>query len=102
MDLRRQYLELDSEDGELQFQQHLLQSLERIQKRLGLERFKQLDALMREALASAEATTHEAWIHSMLCDYYDPMYQYQMAKSAPQVVFRGDYAQVLDWCRARV
>lgn len=102
VDLRREYLELDSEGGELQFQQHLLQSLERIQKRLGLERYKQLDGLMREALASAEASAHEAWIHSMLCDYYDPMYQYQMAKSAPRVVFRGDYAEVLDWCRDRV
>jgi tRNA 2-selenouridine synthase len=102
VDLRLEYAALDSEDGERQFQQHLLESLQRIQKRLGLERYKALDGLMRTALSSGEAVAHEAWIRSMLCDYYDPMYQYQLAKSASRQVFRGDYAAVLDWCRDRL
>ncbi len=108
VDLRLEYLALYSEDsedgeasehGERQFQLHLLESLQRIQKRLGLERYKVLDGLMRTALSSGEAVAHEAWISSMLCDYYDPMYQYQLAKSASRQVYRGDYAAVLDWCR---
>ena len=59
----------------------LLESLERIQKRLGGQRYAELKAVMQDALAAHERgnpEAHKAWISELLTGYYDPMYDYQM------------------------
>ena len=34
---------------------------------------------------------------SILMDYYDPMYDYQLDKKLQRVVFRGDKQEFLNW-----
>ncbi len=89
----------DAEQAFSAFSDYLLASLQRISKRLGPERYQQLDELMREALAiqqrSGDIHAHRAWIESLLLNYYDPMYAYQRDAKEERIVFRGDHAAVI-------
>ncbi len=102
VELGREYRLLAIDDPEERFRAHLMESLDRIKKRLGLARYAALREIMQAALKSGKGEEHKRWIASLLQDYYDPMYRYQLAKSAGRVVFSGDYDAVLQWCRDRV
>ncbi|EIV1262676.1 hypothetical protein L7D02_004927 [Escherichia coli] len=39
--------------------------------------------------------------YTLLKEYYDPMYRYQLEKKAEKVVFRGEWAEVAEWVKAR-
>jgi tRNA 2-selenouridine synthase len=98
------YLEFNQDAGEdfrVVFESFLLSSLERIQKRLGSENYQSIRALMQDALANqdndAEFLAHKLWIKSLLQNYYDPMYSYQLDKKLQRVVFRGDKQEFLRW-----
>ena len=78
----------------------LLASLERIQKRLGGQRYAELKAIMQDALVAHEAgnpETHKAWISELLTGYYDPMYEYQMNNRAKAPLFRGTESEVTEY-----
>ena len=45
------------------------------------------------------AEPHRGWIKTLLVDYYDPMYNYQLANVDERVVFKGSYDAVLDWAQ---
>ena len=83
------------------FENFLLTSLARIQKRLGSENYETIASLMRDALQiQAQAggfDSHRLWIESLLQNYYDPMYDYQLDKKLQRVVFRGDKQEFLNW-----
>ena len=90
----------DAAGGFDHFASGLLESLERIQKRLGGQRFEALRSTMLEALASHERDTpeaHKKWISQLLTDYYDPMYEYQMNKRNRPPVFRGNEGEVAEY-----
>jgi len=84
-----------------QWSQQLHQSFDKIQRRLGGERYRKLKALLEQALQeqlrSGDNSLHRAWIESLLVDYYDPMYDYQFSKKQHRVVFRGGHDDVLDF-----
>ena len=105
VDMLAEHLAADPQQGFENYRQYLLASLYRIRKRLGSARHQQLTSLMNEAIdrqqQSGEVQAHEAWIHRLLVDYYDPMYEYQLAKKQSRVVYSGDYSQVLAWCAER-
>ena len=88
-----------NEDAFSLFSNYLLDSLERVQKRLGGERYKIIDQQMREALEehkfSGEVALHRIWIESLLSLYYDPMYDYQLDKKPNKVIYRGSSHQIL-------
>jgi len=92
----------DNADAALDcFSEFLLGSLQRIQRRLGAEKFTELHATMEQALnhgdpAEAEAL-HRQWIERLLRDYYDPMYEYQMNKKLNRVIYRGSREEFLAW-----
>ncbi len=89
---------LTPENADSLFADSLLGSLDRIQKRLGGERHLQVGKLMQTALANDnDHDLHRQWIRSLLCDYYDPMYSYQMEKKKHRLVFRGNSRSFLDW-----
>ena len=75
---------------------HLAASLERIQRRLGGVRYTEIKALMDQAFdAGASAwPLHRRWIVRLLHDYYDPMYDYQLAAKADRVTVRGTASEV--------
>jgi tRNA 2-selenouridine synthase len=92
------FVHLDADRGKDLFAESLLNSLDKIRKRLGGERHLALRLLMLAALNNDnDLDQHRAWIRDLLVDYYDPMYEYQMTKKQQRVVFRGDSRAVLDW-----
>lgn len=99
------WLAVDPDGGFGRFAQALLDGLGRIQRRLGGERHREAEGLLRTALAAHERhgdiRAHRDWITLLLREYYDPMYEFQLAKAAERVVCRGDHAAVRAWCRER-
>ncbi len=88
------YVGRDGEEaGWLNFRDYLLSAMDRIRKRLGGERHKQLRALMEAALSTQEQQGdlhgHDAWIEALLTDYYDPMYDYQLSQKEGRILVRG-------------
>lgn len=79
----------------------LLDSLSRISKRLGGDRYNQLLGSMQAALAEQRNQNridgHRLWIEPLLRDYYDPMYDYMMSRRDGDVLFIGERAAVQDW-----
>ena len=81
------------EQGLIAFGEYLEQGLFKVRKRLGTERYGQLKLLQISALAkqaSGQQHYHLDWLKPLLCEYYDPMYQYQLGLKAERVIFRGD------------
>ncbi len=100
-----EHLALDPARGFGNFATQLQESLGRIRKRLGPERFLLADRLMQDAIAAHDARgdtdAHRAWIELLLEQYYDPMYDYQLGNSASRIVFRGDTRAVREWAVSR-
>lgn len=80
---------------------YLLGSLDRIRKRLGDVRHHEIRELLSDAIekqrGTTETTQHDAWISTLLTDYYDPMYDYQLAKKEKNIVFTGDAEALKSW-----
>ncbi|MCL7744955.1 tRNA 2-selenouridine(34) synthase MnmH [Guyparkeria hydrothermalis] len=89
----RRVLATDSIGASERVREHILGAIDRVAKRLGGARHAQVRGLAAEAL--------DAWygrddlqglrelIRVMLVDYYDPMYDYQLAKKRDRIVFSG-------------
>lgn len=77
----------------------------RIQKRLGGERFKRISAQFDNALAEqinqGTFSAHETWIKTLLTEYYDPMYDYQMQKHQHKVSFQGSMDDIIQYFNKR-
>ena len=82
----------------------MLESLDKLAKRLGGDRHRTLRAAMQAALgrqrSHADTALHRDWIVALMRHYYDPMYAYQRQLRADRIVFQGDRAAVLDYLRA--
>jgi tRNA 2-selenouridine synthase len=79
------------------FAEELLTSLANLKRRLGGWRYQQLHVQMQFAIAEHahnRPEAHLAWINTLLKDYYDPMYQYQLGRKDDRVIFKGSYTQV--------
>ena len=76
----------------------LLAQLDKIQRRLGGARHRQLRVVLQSALrrhAQGDPDQHRDWIGVLLTQYYDPMYDYQLSRKAARIAARGD-ADALD------
>ncbi|KPP97309.1 tRNA 2-selenouridine(34) synthase MnmH [Marinobacter sp. HL-58] len=98
------YVSRDGEEaGWLNFRDYLLSALDRIRKRLGGERHSQLRQLMETALdtqfGTGDVTAHHRWIESLLKDYYDPMYDYQLNQKQGRIVVQGGPETIIGWAR---
>lgn len=69
-------------------------SIDRIRKRLGSERHREIrtifDDACRRQRETGECEAHKIWIGRLLQEYYDPMYDYQLEKRRERILFRGD------------
>ena len=94
-------LQAGEEEGFNLFSEYLLNSVSRIQKRLGGEQTQHLQSLMRDALKAQLDTgslaLHIEWIQILLSKYYDPMYDFQLSKKADRIIFRGNQRSILEW-----
>lgn len=83
----------DPETAFTQFGANLHAALDAIRKRLGGARYQAVRAMLADALDAhqrGDPTRHRLWIAALLRDYYDPMYDYQLASKADRVCWRGD------------
>ncbi len=85
------------------FAAYLRDALARIRRRLGDKHFPVIDQAMESALHAheqqGEVLGHREWITQLLSHYYDPMYDYQLAKKSHRLVFRGNREEFMDWSR---
>ncbi len=89
------------DEGFARFGQHLQAGLQGIARRLGGLRYQQCRDQLAEALALHERNGaldgYYPLVERLLTEYYDPAYEYQLAKKQSRVVFRGEAVAVRDW-----
>jgi tRNA 2-selenouridine synthase len=52
-------------------------------------------AAFDQQLRGGDENLHRQWIETLLLDYYDPMYEYQMNKREGRVLARGNRAEII-------
>jgi len=95
------FLQKDEQQANIQFEQYLKGSLDRIKKRLGGVRYKQVSEIMDKAIHSHfnlnDLDGHRLWIKILMQDYYDPMYKYQLDKKQDRIVYEGNREEVIEY-----
>ena len=85
--------------------EELLSAMDRIKRRLGGQRYQQLRQQLEEALAvqaiNGDPELHREWIHALLADYYDPMYDYMLSRREGDIVFEGTRDEVSEFLNQR-
>lgn len=83
--------------------EYALNSLDRIRKRLGGERHKQMRGMLESAIShlkkTGDANLHANWIKILLTDYYDPMYDYQIKNKIERIIFSGSSKEIIDYLK---
>ncbi len=92
------------EEGAIKLSKHLLNSLSKIQKRLGGVRYQeakdQMELAIEQRLSLGSLDGFIPVVKMLLVDYYDPMYDYQFSKKTERVCFKGSVDKVLNYFRA--
>jgi len=87
----------------LNLKEYLVESLKKIQRRLGATRTAEVSNEIEQALAHQEKTgspdQHQGWVKRLLVEYYDPQYEYGRSKRRGQVVASGDMKFLEDFLR---
>ncbi|MFK5914967.1 MAG: tRNA 2-selenouridine(34) synthase MnmH [Woeseiaceae bacterium] len=86
--------------GHQKWTEQLHESIDKIQRRLGGVRYKQLKSQLTDAIQQQKNGNEENfkdWIKVLLVDYYDPMYDYQLSKKQERVIFKGNKNEVLHY-----
>jgi tRNA 2-selenouridine synthase len=103
IDMYQNFRHQNGENGVENFANYWFKSLEKIQKRLGLERYKMMKIQLKSALKEHQNTNSFAGflpiVESLLVDYYDPMYNYQIQKKSTRIIFKGDSGAVMEYLR---
>ena len=93
-------------EGLERWRETMQRSFNGIQRKLGGLRHDELLSLLYEAIALQQKTGdlngHNLWIEALLREYYDPMYEYQIAQSKERIVFRGDTEAVYTYLKERL
>ncbi len=93
------------EQGFQRWSEQLLNSIDKIQRRLGGLRHKELKILLSNAIqqqTSGNTGFHKEWIKVLLVEYYDPMYDYQLNKKQERVVFKGNKNDVFNYLKREI
>ncbi len=102
LDLLNGYLEHHDQQSafDLLAQRHTI-SLTKIRKRLGAERFEQAIKLLENAISihkkDDSTRGYRSFIHLLLTQYYDPMYDYQLEKKQRKAIFSGNSQAVIHY-----
>ena len=82
-----------------EFHDWFLQALFRIKKRLGSDRYMSVHAELSHALdahaSSGDESRFYAPLETLLKDFYDPMYDYQLRQKQNRVLFRGTADEIV-------
>ena len=99
-DLMPHYQEQHTEHAHDIFSEKILFNLGRIQKRLGGELHKTLHTQLSDALTTfknGDDSGFYAPIETLLRQYYDPMYDYQLKKREGRILMRGNKKELQEW-----
>ena len=103
IDMAQKFSELHGDFGFEQYSNYWLNSLAKIQKRLGGDRYnillKQLNLALINHQKNEDLSDYLPLIESLLVDYYDPMYNYQIDQKKQRIVFRGNYKEVTSYLK---
>lgn len=106
VDLGQRYARAYGEEGPRLHRENLQHDLEKICRRLGGLRYQQVSEMMNLAFErqwhTGDVSGHRHWIAVLLEKYYDPMYEFQLAKRSGELLFRGDRQAVLRWAEGGV
>ena len=95
------YQQAYGDAAEKEFSGFVLDNLARIQKRLGGERYQKVRACfasaLREFFRDGQVMVFYDGIRTLLEEYYDPMYCYQIESKQPEIIFEGPEAELLQW-----
>ncbi len=90
-----------TEKGAIKLSEHLMNSLSKIQKRLGGVRYKEAENQMKLAieqrLSNNSLEGFRPLVNSLLVDYYDPMYDYQIDKKKHRIIFEDSMDETLSF-----
>ena len=92
------------EQGFRLWAEQLLDSIDKIQRRLGGVRHKKLRSLLESAIEtqkSGNTELHKEWIKVLLVEYYDPMYDYQLGRKQERVIFRGNKDEAREYLKEK-
>lgn len=106
IDLGRRFIALYGDEvGPELHREFAVNAIKRLKKRLGGDRYEEMNRLLqaafKEQASTGDLSLHRVWITTLLEDYYDPMYAYQLEQHAGQVLFRGNRAEVIDWANSK-
>ncbi|MDD2789064.1 MAG: tRNA 2-selenouridine(34) synthase MnmH [Sulfurimonas sp.] len=97
----QEYIAAFAEEGRELWFADINAGVDRIQKRLGSERYLSIKALLAQSFESKDDAGHKEWIEILLKEYYDPMYDYQLKKSPLPILFEGNAEEVLDFLKEK-
>jgi len=101
----RRVLDTGSAGAEDHVRAHILGAIDRVAKRLGGVRHRQVRGMAESALdawyAQGDRDGLRELIRVMLVDYYDPMYDYQLRNKRERIAFTGSPDEVAAWLESR-
>lgn len=101
IEAQQMYEDAGYEDSLTAWKEDIQRSMDRIIKRIGSERHKQVCNLFENAVneqtRSGNLDAYKEWVEYLLREYYDPMYDYQIEKRSDQIDFRGSSEEVLSY-----
>ena len=74
-------------------------SLLNIKNRLGLLNYGLINDKIELAFLSSKKQLHKDWIHSLLINYYDPMYNYQLGKKKIRCIMEGRRDTIMNFLK---
>ena len=80
----------------------MLESLGKIQKKLGALNYSKIQNEIIAAIESTSKNAHEVhseWVGSLLTHYYDPLYDRALKRKAERVIFRGNEKACIDFLK---
>ena len=87
-------------DGTKKLIEYLIVSVCKIQKKLGSQLHKEVEAKVLKTFEEGNPELHKEWIKILLERYYDPMYIHQLSQKKDRVIFTGTFSEVRDWLKA--
>ena len=99
VDMAENFCLINNVSGFNNYSDYWKNSLFKIQKRLGGLRYKsllnQLNLALKSHKENNDLQNYHPLIESLLVDYYDPMYDYQISKKKQRIIFQGNLQDVL-------
>lgn len=79
-------------------------SLGKLEKRLGGLKTQEIRADLRSArhdfVEHRDLSSNRVWIEKLLVDYYDRLYASSLERRGPEVLFRGNHLEILEFLRS--